>query len=342
MSDELLERIQNIIQEDVVGRGLRTDAADNLVTASSGDFVAACHSLAGTPNLAVGIVTGFLIPQARPPCGETDGPLGAIFLARALVGLGARVVLATDPFCEAALVAGLTACELGQVVRVVALPPAAAAKSMSPQTYCEQFTSAAGPLTHLIALERVGPNHTRESISRQPGISQESIEAFCLETPESKRDRCYSMRGRDITDRMSPAHCLFEDENRLGTRVTAIGIGDGGNEIGMGRIGWETIRRNIPDGGLIACRVPTDHLVVCGVSNWGAYGLAAGLRLLRGLSMDAELFDPARESVLLQVMIARGPLVDGTTGQPSLSVDGLNMDRYLEPLRQLRDLGAGA
>jgi hypothetical protein len=145
------------------------------------------------------------------------------------------------------------------------------------------------------------------------------------------------MRSRDITDRMSPAHWLFEDQN--GTRVTTIGIGDGGNEIGMGRIGWETIRRNIPDGGLIACRVPTDHLVVCGVSNWGAYGVAAGLRVLRGLPMDAELFDPARESVLLQVMIARGPLVDGTTGQPSLSVDGLNMDRYLEPLRQLRELG---
>ncbi len=247
-------------------------------------------------------------------------------------------MLATDPFCEAALVAGLTACELAQVVRVVALPSVAAAKSMTPQTYCERFASEGGPLTHLIALERVGPNHTRESISRQPGISHESIEAFCQETPEPQRDRCYSMRGRDITDRMSPAHWLFDEENRPGTRITTIGIGDGGNEIGMGRIGWETIRRNIPNGGLIACRVPTDHLVVCGISNWGAYGLAAGLRRLRGLPLDRELFDPPREGVLLQLMVARGPLVDGTTGQPSLSVDGLVMDRYLEPLRQLREM----
>ena len=44
----------------------------------------------------------------------------------------------------------------------------------------------------------------------------------------------------------------------------------------MGKIPWEVIRRNIPGGGLVACRVPTDHLIVCGVSNWGAYGLAAG------------------------------------------------------------------
>jgi hypothetical protein len=62
----------------------------------------------------------------------------------------------------------------------------------------------------------------------------------------------------------------------------SLGIGDGGNEIGMGKIRWEIIRRNIPRGGLVACRVPVDHLIVCGVSNWGAYGLAAGVLLLRG------------------------------------------------------------
>ena len=37
------------------------------------------------------IVTGFFIPTAEPPAGETDGPLGAVFLARALVPLGVRV-----------------------------------------------------------------------------------------------------------------------------------------------------------------------------------------------------------------------------------------------------------
>jgi D-glutamate cyclase len=338
MSDEVLERILTVIQDDVGSRGLRADAADNLVTASAGDFATACKSLAQAPDLAVGIVTGFIIPTARPPSAETDGPLGAIFLARALVGLGARVVLATDAACEPALAAGLTACELGREVTLVTLPPVSAAKSLSPEAYWQHFASQAGSLTHLVAIERVGPNHTRDSISRQSGESSHSVEAFCQEVSEPKRNRCYTMRGRDITDRMSPAHWLFEAESRPGTQIITIGIGDGGNEIGMGKIPWDTIRRNIPSGGLIACRVPTDHLVVCGISNWGAYGLAAGLRRLRGSPLDAELFDPARESVLLQLMVARGPLVDGTTGQPTVSVDGLSMDRYLEPLRRLREM----
>jgi hypothetical protein len=338
MNDDVLERILSVIQDDVGGRGLRADAADNLVTASAGDFAAACKSLAQTPDLDVGIVTGFLIPTARPPSAETDGPLGAIFLARALVGLGARVVLATDAACESALAAGLTACELSRVVTLVTLPPVAEAKSLTPEAYWQQFASQAGTLTHLIAIERVGPNHTRDSVSRQSGESSPFIEAFCQEVSEPKRNRCYTMRGRDITDRMSPAHWLFEAESRPGAEITTIGIGDGGNEIGMGKIPWDTVRRNIPSGGLIACRVRTDHLVVCGVSNWGAYGLAAGLKRLRGLPLDAELFDPARESVLLQLMVARGPLVDGTTGQPTVSVDGLSMDRYLEPLRRLKEM----
>ncbi len=40
------------------------------------------------------------------------------------------------------------------------------------------------------------------------------------------------MRGIDITESTSPAHWLFEDDGR----PTTIGIGDGGNEIGMGKI----------------------------------------------------------------------------------------------------------
>ena len=58
------------------------------------------------------VVTGFFIPTAQPPCGETDGPLGAVFLARALFPLGVRVVIATDAFCAAAVQAGLNTCGL--------------------------------------------------------------------------------------------------------------------------------------------------------------------------------------------------------------------------------------
>ncbi len=114
--------------------------------------------------------------------------------------------------------------------------------------------------------------------------------------------------------------------------MTTIGIGDGGNEIGMGKIRWDTIRRNIPNGGLIACRVPTDHLIVAGVSNWGAYALAAGVAYLRGVKLDPALFDIERERELLRVMVEAGPLVDGVTGRATVSVDGLPFDEYIKLL----------
>ena len=74
------------------------------------------------PNPAVAVVTGFYIPHATPPCGETDGPLGALFLARALTPLGIRVALVTDTFCARALQVGLAACGLQGKVQLLTLP----------------------------------------------------------------------------------------------------------------------------------------------------------------------------------------------------------------------------
>jgi hypothetical protein len=146
------------------------------------------------------------------------------------------------------------------------------------------------------------------------------------------------MHGRDITEQMSPAHLLLAHEAWQDPGLISIGIGDGGNEIGMGKMPWDVIRRNIPGGARVACRVPTDHLIVCGISNWGAYGLATGVRLLRGHGPTAELFDVEKEREVLRIMVEAGPLVDGVSGRPSVSVDGLPFDRYAEPLRRLAQI----
>jgi hypothetical protein len=341
MSDALLDVMRDLIQEDVGNRGLRTDPADNLVTACPDDFRAACRSLAGAANPAVGVVTGFFIPHAQPPCGETDGPLGALFLARALAPLGVPVLLATDAFCVPALAAGLEACGLSGTVRLVTLPAPAESAGLTAQAYWRTFLDRAAPfpqlLTHLVALERVGPSHTPASLRAQAGPA--AAEAFEREVPAAHHDRCHTMRGRDITEHMSPAHLLFEAAGRQTPGVRTIGIGDGGNEIGMGRIGWDVIRRNIPGGATVACRVATDQLLVCGVSNWGAYALAAGVRLLRGAAPAPGLFDVERERELLEVMVERGPLVDGVSGRPTVSVDGLAFERYAEVLRRLGEVG---
>jgi hypothetical protein len=346
-TETILTALCDLVQEDIGCRGLRADPDDNLITATAGDFAAACRGIAGTPHARLAVVTGFTIPGTDPPCAETDGPLGALFLARALVPLGVGVALAADGTAVPALAAGLEACGLAGDVPVVTLPDAPGAYEGTIRErshalhhdYLMAFTAAVGSFTHLVALERVGPGHTRESIAFEG--ESEAWDLFPREVPEARRGRCHSMRGRDVTAFTRPAHLLFEKPPwvMVGGRTT-IGIGDGGNEIGMGKLPWATVRRNVPQGGLVACRVPTDHLIVAGVSNWGAYALATGVRLLRGAPPDPALYDPERERGLLRVMVDAGPLVDGVTGEPTLTVDGLTFDRYAQVLRRLGEPGA--
>jgi hypothetical protein len=326
MTDSLLDEICDLIQVDVGNRGLRTDPVENLITACPRDFQKACRNISETPHPVVAVVTGFFIPHAHPPCGETDGPLGALFLARALAPLAIKVLLVSDAFCERPLQKGLEACGLQREVPLLVLP--------SKSDWQELFRSQP-LLTHLIALERVGPSHTPQSLRSQPGTTTPIVNEFLREVPALSFDRCHTMKGRDITVNMAPAHLLFEAATAQVPRATTIGIGDGGNEIGMGKIPWRVIRHNIPNGGLVACRVRTDFLVVCGVSNWGAYGLGAGVRHLRGAPLDKALFDLEVERGLLRTMVEEGPLVDGVTGLPSVTVDGLSFERYVEPLQQM-------
>jgi hypothetical protein len=334
----MLDRLRDLIQEDVGKRGLRTDPTANLITVCKDDFSAACRSIGEASVAAIGVVTGFYIPHAEPPCGETDGPLGALFLARALLPLGIKVFFVTDAFCTAALQVGLDACGLTAAVPVITLPSAEESRQLLPQDYTARFLrevqERVGQFTHLMALERAGPSHTPASLQSQIGTTPADQERFREEVPPIHHDRYHTMKGRDITLYMSPAHWLFEAAPKT-VPIRTIGIGDGGNELGMGKVPWEMIRRNIAGGGLVACRVPTDYLLVCGVSNWGAYGLAAGVRWLRGAQRDAELFNPEHERELLQIMVEQGPLVDGVSGRPTVTVDGLAFERYAELLRRI-------
>ncbi len=330
MSDPVLEKIQSIIQRDVNHRGLARDPNENLLTACQADFAQACQSLARTAEPVVALVTGFYIPHAD--AAETDGPLGSVFLARALARLGARVLLAAEPICADALKLALFHCGLDQVTTLIPLPPRAEATG---DTFKSRLLQYDPPLTHLIAVERVGPSHTLHTLGLRSSLNQEHLELFQRQVSPEHHDQYHTMRGRVITERMYPAHRLFEDASRCRPRVTTIGIGDGGNEIGMGKIPWEVIARNIPNGGLVACRVPTDYNIVCGVSNWGGYGLAAGVWHLRRKPFDADSFDADAERGLWERVLRRVVLVDGVTGERTLTVDGLSWDEYIQPLRDI-------
>jgi hypothetical protein len=284
-ADEKLAAILAAVQTDPGNRGLA-----ELFAACPDDFAAACRGIADDERPTLGVVTGFYIPAASPPAFETDGPLGALFLARALSPTGTPVIVATDPWCSPAILGGLRHCGLVTTVQV--------------QRFGQEEI---GPMAYVLAIERVGP---------------------------ARDGRCYTMRGRDVTAFTNPAHEMFD----AAPHPPTIGIGDGGNEIGMGKIPHEMIVKNIPNGDLIHCRVPTDHLIVAGVSNWGAYALAAGVYVLRGVKPPADLFDPERERELLEVMVREGPLVDGVTGQQTATVDGLTWDEYVKPLARIREI----
>lgn len=324
-----LKSIRDLMQVDVGNRGLRTDPNTNPITATLYDYAAACQSFANLKSGNVAIVTGFVIASVDPPRAETDGPPGALFLARVFHALGMNVTLVTDRYGSPALEAAVSKCGLHQQVRVLELPMELTENDI------EAFRSQVGPLTHLISIERVGPSHTPQSIISQEEGTKFVLERFRQQVAEIDFDRCHNMRGRDITEMTSPTHLLFQD--RL-AEVT-IGIGDGGNELGMGKVAWQTICDNIPNGGAVACRIPTDYLLVCGISNWGGYALARGVSLVRNSSVASELFDVNQERELLELMVTTGPLVDGVKGEASISVDGIEFDDYINPVAEMMRIG---
>lgn len=303
-TDEKLAAILAAVQTDPGNRGLARDPDDNLFTATAGDFEVACRSIANSLEDAVDVDTGFFIPTGEPPTFETDGPLGAVFLLRSLGSLVQQVAIWSPEACAQAIYHGALAAGLS-VNRIQidnSLP--------GPRVVIQRGSWPGHQSRYSIALEHVG---------------------------RATDGRYYSMHGRDITNhtQATDQHYLNRGTDR---ETTTIGIGDGGNEIGMGKIPHETIVKNIPNGDLIHCRVPTDHLIVAGVSNWGAYALAAGVFVLRGVKPPADLFDPAREREILEVMVREGPLVDGVTGQQTATVDGLTWDEYTKPLVRIREI----
>jgi hypothetical protein len=240
------------------------------------------------------LVTGFV---ARPTwAAETDGPSGTVVLGRALRRLGARVRYLADPPVAPLLAACLRA--LGEPRAVLAVPAAPAAALEAARAQVAAFRP-----THLVAVER-------------PGRAVDG--------------GYYNARGLSIADVNAPLDALFLE--RPAGAVT-VGVGDGGNEIGMGRVRARVVR-DVPNGAKIASVVRTDHLVVSGTSNWGAWGVAAHLGLVTGRAL---LHTPKEEARLTRAMVRAGA-VDGLTGIARPSVDNLPLALHQAVLEMLREL----
>ena len=147
-----------------------------------------------------------------------------------------------------------------------------------------------------------------------------------------------NMRGLDIGSYTAPLDELFA----AGPWET-IAVGDGGNEIGMGSIPRSLIAQHVDHGATIACVTPARHLIVAGVSNWGAYALLGALAALRE-EWRARLLsclDEALDKAILQATVDHGPAVDGVSRLRTMTVDNLDIAIHHGKLREIRAVVEG-
>ncbi|HEY4309911.1 MAG TPA: glutamate cyclase domain-containing protein [Pirellulales bacterium] len=343
--------LEALVRRDPARRGVAsfTVAGSPLC---AGQLMVAAQELAARAT-AVGIVTGFCISGASPPAAETDGPPGALLLARTLNLLGIEVALIADRYATPLLEVGCDFLGLPRsIVRdfpLEEIAPAAAsnATTITPQAdrWSEDFlrSDLGSRLSHLISIEHVGPSHTERSFLAQKRNAPPPLANFESAVPTASRDVCHNMRGSPIDAWTGRAHRLFELIAEFHPHITTIGIGDGGNEIGMGTIPWETLRQAIivGPGGLVPCRVATDYTLLAGVSDWAAYALALAMIPLRGAEIPTA-WDESCLRELIERLVRDAGAVDGVTGRPEATVDGLPLETYLQVFSGIRELCAAA
>jgi hypothetical protein len=208
----------------------------------------------------VAILTGFPCLLDYDPPTETDGPLGCLAIAKTLLLLGKKVIILTDECNEEVLLACAAASNLTEY--------GATAENFIMQSFPAvfnekddlRFGEIYSSIDCLISIERSGPNYAQKYLT---------------------------MRKRDMTSIVAPLEYLSLRDSPDGSSlllrqdIKSIGIGDGGNEIGMGKVYDKvTASKVIPNAKEIACIVSANHLIIASVSNWGGYALCAAIALL--------------------------------------------------------------
>lgn len=302
-SPEILKRIAQI--ENICGRDIG-NRIEPLVEAAKGGLLGAARSIAEHPNPHVAIMTGFFVPRATPPAAETDGPIGCAHLAAGLQRVGIPVRLVTDPLCLNAFKVAVQAAGISTGVGYDVVPVnAASLEDPSVAAIVNTWQNTDPPVSHVIAVERAGPGYD---------------------------NIVWNMIEDDITVDTAPLELLFTLSD-----IISIGIGDAGNELGMGALPREIIAKGVSTGEKIACSISCDHLMVCGVSNWGAIGLLTAIALLRPdlKSRLTEGLTLEMDKHILTKVVYEGPAVDGDKAIQILGVDTLPWEFHGKVLTEI-------
>ncbi|MCF0247327.1 MAG: DUF4392 domain-containing protein [Synergistes sp.] len=237
------------------------------------------------PLESVAVISGFYILAAGVP--ETDGPGGAVMIARAYLKSGRRSEIWTDELCLPVIRAAAEAVGYpGELVR------------LAPDSLDENAPAG------LIFTER--PGHAADG-------------------------KYYNFRKKDISAWTPPLDMLaFEARKRS---IPTLGIGDGGNEVGMG-VYYEALRELLPDYADCLSVVCTDCALAADVSNWGAYALTAALSYAWGNWCGPEAEE---ELDMLNAEISVG-VVDGISVRPEPAVDGFELSVQQKIILSLKKL----
>lgn len=237
------------------------------------------------------IVTGFAI--AACGIGETDGPSGSVALAAALEKLGKQVLLITDPYSETILNRLITVMDLKATLLIRRNEQSEVELLSAWDTFKPDL---------LVGLER-------------PGRTEEG--------------KVYSMHALDITSFCPDTDFLFyHARNR---KIPTVCIGDGGNEVGMGKVKDQIIQQ-VPLGETIAAAFEADILLACGVSNWGGIGLAGLLSVMAGNNV---LHTDEKEAAMILAMADCGA-VDGVLKKVGTTIDGFSFEENMQILKDVR------
>lgn len=237
---------------------------------------------------------------------ETDGPVGAAVLARAIEqGLEAVPIVVMEQslksFGEAALrAAGLIVSDLETALKSKPGPPSAAVSCVIdfPTDWSEGELQATNWLDHI-----------------QPSA------LISVELPGANAERQYhNVTAREVpSELVIKADVLFKEAANRG--IATIGIGDGGNELGMGNV-REAIVKHLPHGSVVAPETKVDVLIASNISNWGACGLASALLALVGTPHAIRDIDVVR---ITNRLVDAGA-IDGLTAYVDPKNDGTSHD----------------
>jgi hypothetical protein len=193
----------------------------------------------------------------------------------------------------------------------------------TPTIVCGRPLSQALAARYRVHEIRVGDHDRREAEALEALQRYQPEAIISIERPGQAADGgYYNMRGESISEYTA----CFDSFMQL-CECPTIGIGDGGNEIGMGNVAEALRGLNI-----VPATTTCTELIVADVSNWGAYGLISFLSVWQQRDLLAEFvpLDTLR-------YISELGSVDGVTRVNQLTEDGLNPSEGESVLRELRN-----